>query len=96
MYVSPVTNYTYIYNTTMTDNKNAHKMCNSQGGHLVAYQSLEEQVDVEQYFIKQVRAGRRFAAWPGATSATARRILTRHPPRRASCSPPTSSATGLG
>jgi hypothetical protein len=54
-----VSNYTYIYNTTMTDNKNAHKICNSQGGHLVAYQSLEEQVDVEQYFIKQVGAAQR-------------------------------------
>ena len=59
VYVSPVSNYTYIYNTTMTDNKNAHKICNSQGGHLVAYQSLEEQVDVEQYFIKQVGAAQR-------------------------------------
>jgi hypothetical protein len=38
VYVSPVTNYTYIYNTTMTDQKTAHKMCNTQGAHLVAYQ----------------------------------------------------------
>jgi hypothetical protein len=58
VYVSPVTNLTYIYNTSMVDQRSAHKICNSQGSHLVAYSSLEEQVDVERYFIDSVGLAR--------------------------------------
>ncbi len=56
VYISPVTNLTYIYNTSQVEQKTAHKLCNAQGGHLVAYQSIDEQKDVERYFMQQVRA----------------------------------------
>jgi hypothetical protein len=59
VYVSPVTNMTYVYNTSTVDQRTATKLCNSQGGHLVAYTSLEEQQDVERYFINAVGGGDR-------------------------------------
>jgi hypothetical protein len=50
-YVSNVTNATYLLNTTMVNMPTAQKTCNVNGGHLVAYTGVEEQVDVEAYFL---------------------------------------------
>jgi hypothetical protein len=50
VYVSPLTNATYILNTTATALPHAAQLCNSHGGFLVSYASVEEQADVEAYF----------------------------------------------
>lgn len=47
---SPVT---YVLNMTRVNVYDAEASCVKQGGHLVSYQSLEEQVDVEAYFGSQ-------------------------------------------
>ena len=44
VYVSNTTNSTYLLNTTMVNMITAQRSCNANGGHLVPYQSLEEQV----------------------------------------------------
>ena len=64
-----MTNLTYLYNTSVVDQRSAHKICNSQGGHLVAYQTLEEQQDVESYFTNQVRSANQVAGCVHATFA---------------------------
>lgn len=50
-YKSPLTNYTYYLsncnNATFDVSRTA---CNSMGGHLVSFQSEEEQQDAEGYF----------------------------------------------
>jgi hypothetical protein len=50
-YFSPVTNATYLLNTNVSNASVAHTYCTTNGGHLVAWGSLEEQADVEQYYI---------------------------------------------
>jgi hypothetical protein len=42
---------TYILNQKYMTQAEGEKYCVDQGGHLVSYLSLEEQVDVEQYFV---------------------------------------------
>ena len=52
-YTSSVTNVSYFMNTTsdgMTFN-DAEQSCLENGGHLVAYASLDEQTEVEKYFM---------------------------------------------
>lgn len=44
---SPVT---YMLNLTKANVYEAEDSCMANGGHLVSFQSLEEQVDVEHYF----------------------------------------------
>ena len=51
VYVSNVTNATYLLNTTKVDFKTAQRTCNLQGGHVVSYISAAEQVDVENYYV---------------------------------------------
>lgn len=55
MYKSNSTNRTYAANTNPLDQKAAEQVCNDLGGHLVSWSSYEEQFEVEQYYIKQVR-----------------------------------------
>jgi hypothetical protein len=43
-FVNNATGSTYILNQTMMDQASAERMCNLAGGHLAAWQSLEEQV----------------------------------------------------
>jgi hypothetical protein len=40
----------YVLNTTLLNWYNAEDTCMSMGGHLVSYNSIEEQLDVEAYF----------------------------------------------
>ena len=47
---SPVT---YTLNMTRVNVYDAEANCVAQGGHLISFQSLEEQVDVEAYFGSQ-------------------------------------------
>jgi hypothetical protein len=45
VYVSPVTNATYVLNTSRLDWRAAQRSCNNNvGGHLVSFNSTEEQV----------------------------------------------------
>jgi hypothetical protein len=44
---------TYTLNMTRVNMYEAEDNCVAQGGHLVSFQSLEEQVDVEAYFGSQ-------------------------------------------
>jgi hypothetical protein len=53
-YTSNTTKNTYVLNTNFTSQKDAQTMCNSLGGHLVAWTGYAEQLEVEQYYIKQV------------------------------------------
>jgi hypothetical protein len=48
------TNKTYALNTNLLDQKAAQQVCNDMGGHLASWGSYEEQMEVEQYYIKQV------------------------------------------
>lgn len=50
-FVSPTSRSTYILNTTALPFVEAQYTCNIQGGHLVYYSSLEEEREVEQYFV---------------------------------------------
>ncbi len=50
-YTSPVTNLTYLLNTTMVSYSTAQSTCKNSGGHLVAWFSLDEQADVELAFV---------------------------------------------
>ena len=47
-YFSNTTNATYLLNTNASIGAAAEAWCTTQGGHLAAYSSLEEQVEVEQ------------------------------------------------
>jgi hypothetical protein len=49
--VDPDTNTTYSLNTRLTNFTVAEAACNSQGGHLVSYASLQEQRKVEEFFV---------------------------------------------
>jgi hypothetical protein len=49
----------YILNTTATDFWAAERICNARGGHLVAYDELEEQVAVEQVGARREHLDRR-------------------------------------
>ena len=44
----------YMLNTEPMTQEAAHQFCFENGGHLAAYDSLPEQVDVEQRYIKDV------------------------------------------
>ena len=50
VYVSPVSNATYILNTTAMPFAHAAQLCNDNGGFLVSYGSVEEQAEVEAYY----------------------------------------------
>jgi hypothetical protein len=52
-YNDPHTNTTYILNTLPMPATPAQQYCNSQGGHLVSYTSLDEQRAVEDYFVSK-------------------------------------------
>lgn len=51
-FTSSVTNSTFQYASNLSDFTAGQKACNLLGGHLASYVSLEEQVEVEQHFIK--------------------------------------------
>jgi hypothetical protein len=53
---SAVTGSRYMLNTSLASQAEAQAACNLQGGHLVSYSSLEEQYEVEQYFVTMVRS----------------------------------------
>jgi hypothetical protein len=44
----------YTLNTCSLDQPASEQVCRSAGGHLVSYESLEEQQEVEQYYIDKV------------------------------------------
>lgn len=50
----------YMLNTSLMTQEDAQQFCIDNGGHLAGYDSLAEQVAVEQQFIKDVRP-----CWPG-------------------------------
>ncbi len=45
----------YMLNTSLMTQEEAQQFCIDNGGHLAGYDSLAEQVAVEQQFIKDVR-----------------------------------------
>ena len=49
-YTNSFSNMQYVLNTTLLNWYNAEDTCMSMGGHLVSYNSIEEQLDVEAYF----------------------------------------------
>ncbi len=49
-YTTPVSNVTFLFNSTSTTYDDAESSCQMSGGHIAAYTSLEEQADVEQYY----------------------------------------------
>jgi hypothetical protein len=53
MYASSLTNVSYYFNNTCggLSFSEAQATCLENGGHLVAYASLEEQLQVEKHFI---------------------------------------------
>jgi hypothetical protein len=53
---SSVTSSRYMLNTSLATQAEAQAACNLQGGHLASYGSLEEQYEVEQYFVTKVRS----------------------------------------
>jgi hypothetical protein len=53
VYTSSGSMNTYILNTSATNFMDAEASCNSNGGHLVYYDSADEQAEVEQYYIAQ-------------------------------------------
>ena len=52
-FTSNITNTTYILDTEPRTFAQGEAFCTSQGGHLVSYDSLQEQLEVEDYFIKK-------------------------------------------
>lgn len=50
-YVSDAWQSTYIINTTRLGFREAEAVCQDNSGHLVSYRDLEEQLDVERYFV---------------------------------------------
>jgi hypothetical protein len=50
VYVSNTTQATYILNTSMANWADAKQVCNDNGGHLVSYQTPDEQSEVEGYY----------------------------------------------
>lgn len=69
-YNSPVSNYTYTFNTQNMTFAEGEAFCEGIGGHLVTYSSQEEQTDAEQYFITQGMLMPGFHAfyWMGLTT----------------------------
>jgi hypothetical protein len=73
-YKSPSTNYTYAFNNSAVNQQDAELGCQDAGGHLVTWTSLEEQIEVEEYFVskgilipgfhKSYWAGLRSSSWP--------------------------------
>jgi nitrous oxide reductase accessory protein NosL len=53
-YTSSKSRATYMLNTNLLSQEDAQTFCNDQGGHLAGYDSLAEQIEVEQRFIKDV------------------------------------------
>jgi hypothetical protein len=51
VYNSPTTYSTYMLNTTWASFVDAEGSCNDAGGHLVYFDSIEEQKEVEAYYI---------------------------------------------
>jgi hypothetical protein len=51
-YTNVTTNTTYILNTKKMNFSQAESYCNDNGGHLASWNNREEQMEVEQYFIK--------------------------------------------
>jgi hypothetical protein len=47
-YTSPLTNDTYVFNSTTLNQADAQASCKVAGGHLVAWTSVEEQVGAAQ------------------------------------------------
>ncbi len=56
MFTATLTKFrgSYILNTTLMSQAAAQQFCIDNGGHLAGYDSLAEQVAVEQQFIKDV------------------------------------------
>ena len=52
-YKSPFSQSTFILNTTYADARTHQAGCESRGGHLVSYPSLQEQLEVEDRFTSQ-------------------------------------------
>jgi hypothetical protein len=52
-YTTNATGNTFYLNTTVVDSATAEESCKRNGGHLAAYISLEEQAEVEQFYIKR-------------------------------------------
>ena len=52
-YTTNATGNTFYLNTTLVDSASAEESCKRNGGHLAAYISLEEQAEVEQFYIKR-------------------------------------------
>jgi hypothetical protein len=50
-YTNNLTSISYVLNTTHTNFYEAEDNCIALGGHLISYTSLEEQIDVEAYFM---------------------------------------------
>jgi hypothetical protein len=48
-YTSNITNATYMLNTNASDSHTAEAFCTARGAHLVAYASLEEQIEVGEH-----------------------------------------------
>jgi hypothetical protein len=57
-YTSSKSRATYMLNTNLLSQEDAQTFCNDQGGHLAGYDSLAEQIEVEQRFIKDVGGSR--------------------------------------
>ena len=47
--MSTISNFTFYFNSSSDTFDNAEAGCNSGGGHLATYTSIEEQNEVEQY-----------------------------------------------
>jgi hypothetical protein len=63
VYVSPKSNATYIYNNTQLNFVQAEQTCNDQGGHLVTYMDLNEQLEVEAYYSRMGYLFPRFSSF---------------------------------
>ncbi len=50
-YTDKTTGASYLYNSDEMVQADAEQWCNGQGGHLVSYESLAEQKNVEGYFM---------------------------------------------
>ena len=52
--MSETSGETYLLNTCQLAQPDAETFCRANGGHLVSYLSLEEQQEVEQFFVDEV------------------------------------------
>ncbi len=53
-YTSPISGDQYVLNSCDLRQPAADQFCRSVGGHLVSYKTLEEQQEVEAYFVEEV------------------------------------------